>query len=715
MKRSLYLTLTCAFAVLAMASCKDDAPTPGPVPPPEPGDPLKVTAVGEMGKFSSAGGGFCSWNEGDSFGMFWRRTGGISEVTPFTAVAGSIDNAAGSATFEGDLYWDASKQQQFFYAVSPCPAGGGIDPEHIEVSLPGVQTQTGNAPGSMAALNVMVARPATGVAPDFTRGEASSPVKMDFTPLFSLLELRLIAHNDVPVTLNSVKIESVNPETVPYSLTGAEVNITTPGIDPAFGRIEGGTSGYTMRLNLAGATLQATDETRVVSDPSLPATEEFLTAHLMMLPGNYAAGGAMLFTFDTSAGEFTVERTALSLKPGGRTVVTILVPVTPVVNTNPVWDGTVAEGPTTLDMDEKLIEIATPEELAWLAAVVNGDATVANLPANLSGYTVKLLSDMDLDGLNWTPIGKSYSLFGRIAFEGTFDGGGFTINNLRCASVAAGSNCAGLFGCIYNSPGVYDLNVNGSIELSGVTGTLYAGGLAGYINGRSATPTLVENCHVNVSLKVTSSSASPRIGGLAGNCYYSRFDKCTVSGEMEINSTAASQMYVGVFISYSSGADLINCGNYADMKLTGAFWAGGLVSYTNASVNGCAHVGDITVTPHATASISVGGLVGQFLPGANRTVSSCYNNGDITISAKSTAADYDCVSGVIAHIGSGAPAVTGCYNSGVITASGGNLDAKKGNIFASVPADLNADNVANNYYVSGPLPTDQHVSLDGKV
>jgi Ca2+-binding RTX toxin-like protein len=82
----------------------------------------------------------------------------------------------------------------------------------------------------------------------------------------------------------------------------------------------------------------------------------------------------------------------------------------------------------------------------------------------------RLMSDFDLDGIIWEPIGKSTA-----PFVGIFDGNGHSIGNL---SVNMGAqDYAGLFGC---SKGAI---ANLTIEGAEVKGRNYVGVLAGYSNG----------------------------------------------------------------------------------------------------------------------------------------------------------------------------------------------------------------------------------------
>lgn len=61
------------------------------------------------------------------------------------------------------------------------------------------------------------------------------------------------------------------------------------------------------------------------------------------------------------------------------------------------WDGVSTEEVTPNAAGE--YEVASPAQLAWVAATVNGGE-------KFEGKTVKLTSDIDLAGHAWTPIGN---------------------------------------------------------------------------------------------------------------------------------------------------------------------------------------------------------------------------------------------------------------------------------------------------------------------
>ncbi len=90
------------------------------------------------------------------------------------------------------------------------------------------------------------------------------------------------------------------------------------------------------------------------------------------------------------------------------------------------WDGTIGEVPAPSDdpateevVEQNIIVINTPEELAGFAAAVNAGN-------NYAGYTVKLGDDIDLNNKEWTSIGLTKDT----AFAGAFDGNNHTISNL---------------------------------------------------------------------------------------------------------------------------------------------------------------------------------------------------------------------------------------------------------------------------------------------
>ena len=78
-----------------------------------------------------------------------------------------------------------------------------------------------------------------------------------------------------------------------------------------------------------------------------------------------------------------------------------------------IWDGVTVTEPA-LDAATQTYSISKASELAWLATA-----------DDLSGKTILLEEDIDLNNELWTPIGTADNLF-----DGTLDGNGKTIYNL---------------------------------------------------------------------------------------------------------------------------------------------------------------------------------------------------------------------------------------------------------------------------------------------
>ncbi|MBO5223560.1 MAG: leucine-rich repeat protein [Clostridia bacterium] len=140
--------------------------------------------------------------------------------------------------------------------------------------------------------------------------------------------------------------------------------------------------------------------------------------------------------------------------------------------------------------------IDSAEELAGFAAIVNGTAEApvtglstisASTNANqdtFKGKTVKLGGNIDLNGLDWTPIGRigKTSTDFAYSFKGTFDGQGYIVSNLNVSNIG----WAGLFGIAHQAE-INNVKINNvKLESSRMTGSV-----VGQLYGS------IDNCHVN--------------------------------------------------------------------------------------------------------------------------------------------------------------------------------------------------------------------------
>ena len=128
-------------------------------------------------------------------------------------------------------------------------------------------------------------------------------------------------------------------------------------------------------------------------------------------------------------------------------------------------------------------------------SVKNGNLTV------FGGQTVVLTSDVDLQGVAWTPIGKNNTI------AGTFDGGDHVISNL---TVTGTEKRVGLFASTGRGMTIKNVRMNNV----NIEGSDYAGAIVGY--GLCAR---LENCHVDggsITVNVLNNDGGAKAGGIVG-------------------------------------------------------------------------------------------------------------------------------------------------------------------------------------------------------
>ena len=284
-------------------------------------------------------------------------------------------------------------------------------------------------------------------------------------------------------------------------------------------------------------------------------------------------------------------------------------------DTNAVWPGEIDTNWYTADPTAEEFTISTAEELAGLAALVNGtnvapDRVVTYALANegeasaeetvpvqesFADVTVKLGGNIDLKNMNWAPIGNWEN-----TFEGTFDGQGYTISNLYInASEMEG---VGLFGVAQNAT-IKGINVDNA----NITG--YS--MVGTIVGSPYTGCTISDCHVTGDIKLVAEYAYA--GGISAYGYVD-IDNCSVIADGTGVIMARDRNAVGGISAWSLEGDnrIINC-QVKNLELTG--WANigaitGFAHYSNV-IDGCSAEA-ITITKtrvdgHPSVGLASGG------------------------------------------------------------------------------------------------------------
>lgn len=182
------------------------------------------------------------------------------------------------------------------------------------------------------------------------------------------------------------------------------------------------------------------------------------------------------------------------------------------------WNGSVGDVPNAVGT---IIEISTAGQLAGLARDVNSGITY-------SGYTVKLTIDIDLNNLDWTPIGRVIG-YPSVSFSGEFDGNGHTIYNLKVTDTTTEEYAtAGLFGSLNGV--IKNLNLK-NVNISSIH---FASGLVGYVSNNNNIA--IKNCHIDNAVIASTPEQKggnydngDKVGGIIGYGTNVTVENCSIT------------------------------------------------------------------------------------------------------------------------------------------------------------------------------------------
>ena len=229
-------------------------------------------------------------------------------------------------------------------------------------------------------------------------------------------------------------------------------------------------------------------------------------------------------------------------------------------------------------------EIRNADQLAYVAQQINN-----NIP-NWRTANYKIINNIDLSRYpDWEPIGIGGKDVNWPEFKGTFDGGGFTISNLR---QDRDGGDFGLFGSISN------------YEAAGVV--------------RNITLS-------NVQITASSIMVNTAIGAIVGN-NYGTVENCSVAGTISATSDGG-YAYVGGIVGRVNNGTVRNCYSTANVSVkalkelasTDSNSSGGIAGQTLRSgvTTNCYFTGSVGFNLN---SVKVGAIVGDNFG----TVSNCY-------------------------------------------------------------------------------------------
>lgn len=292
----------------------------------------------------------------------------------------------------------------------------------------------------------------------------------------------------------------------------------------------------------------------------------------------------------------------------------------------PLKDGVVRSDQPAYDEAAKTYTITNVSELKWVAEQTNAGNT-------FSGETLVLAADIDLNNMDWTPIGADKTK----SFKGTFDGGSYTISNLSVNT--PDKPFAGLFGRI-ETPGLLK---NITIQNAEVTGLSQTGAVVG-----SAYTGRVESCSVKGDIHIT---GNYQVGGITG-FGYATFADCSVIGnegsyvkgihkEDNLEGDAVGGI-VGYAAEKNAAAATIIGNCEAQIDVTGCRKVGGIAGQCgkDANIDNCRYTGNVATNASEeyiaanSGKIMVGGIAGE-LTGSELFIKNC------TVASGSTVTGID--------------------------------------------------------------------------
>lgn len=551
--------LLLATTAILLAACSTDSD----VLPPQDLGQIRVTAsVGAMTRVAHSGNS-TTFETNDRISVYaWL---GADNDMQRLVVDNSINTLGGDGTWTADpqMMWADNTSDHYFLGIYPERNGAtdyDADPYTLDFN-------------NQTASDLLVART--------TAKPTGSAVKLEFEHVMAKLVVNLSFRNEWTIApeVASVTATACTEATVDYLENPVEVT-------PATGQ------------NLV--VIPFTGTSASFAGIMIPGQSGFRTINVTLENGK-------VYTYTHSAD--------IDLQPGRYTTVNLVLGRDRIelddagINVSDWENGTSIDGGEateaySYDSNTKTITIYSGEGLKVAADVVNSGDTDLN---------ITLDNDIDLTGIEWTPIGTESR-----PYTGTFDGNNKTIRGLEINQ--SGTDNVGLIGYLGSEGKVQNVTLT---EVN-VTGGTYVGGIAGQTDGT------VENCSVNGTV-----TGQNQTGGIVGR-NFSTISGCSAEGTVTGN---------------------INVGGISGLCVP--YYDTGTDSLIGSTIEGC----------HSTAAVSgissVGGVVGNL--GNGCSLMACYSTGDVT----ATITDgYAHVGGVVGINSQGT--VTACYHAtGEITSLGG--------------------------------------------
>jgi hypothetical protein len=248
-----------------------------------------------------------------------------------------------------------------------------------------------------------------------------------------------------------------------------------------------------------------------------------------------------------------------------------------------IWDGSIAtKFESGIGSDSDPYIIASASQLAFLAKEINSG----------KDYSCKHFSiacDIDLNNIEWTPIGDGIN-----SFKGTFDGNSKTIKNLKSSSGATfnyeyptGKKTSyyalGLFATLENAT-IKNIRIDGAeikAYISQGVMSVHVGVLSGSLRTLDGTSSItnvkINNAKIITDFESKSKPRSLNVGGLIGHVYGYDNTSTTISlvdvnSNISLDTSYGSTNYVGTILGCSLMSDstftLQDCASYQTLSVS---------------------------------------------------------------------------------------------------------------------------------------------------
>ncbi|MCL2556485.1 MAG: hypothetical protein FWE03_05695 [Firmicutes bacterium] len=296
-----------------------------------------------------------------------------------------------------------------------------------------------------------------------------------------------------------------------------------------------------------------------------------------------------------------------------------------------------------------------------------------NLGNTFMGLHFRLGQNIDLQGVDWVPIGTTTAN----PFQGTFDGNHRTIFGLR---IVTRRTLLGLFGYTLDAT-IRNLTIHDPYvrQLNGATGDRH-----GFLIGRADGRLNIQNVRIEGGFMSTFAGRAGSILGYRNSgAAPVLIDQVSSSALIEFNQWAAYQQEVGGLIgradaSVSHGITISRSffdGEVFHTRTTGhdiVVWQAGIVAViSNYLMSETANFGQLN-GGHGVQG-GIGGLIGHS-GGASSTVRNSYNIGNIVVTHTNfSGSSHRRVAGIIGHAAAGNLSVYNVFNSGELYVFNGGI------------------------------------------